>query len=166
MSAFAKASARQPSLSSTTRAKTGGKGITLPLVHPIMFPFCYTLPPRLVGFGGKGIRTPDFQLAKLALYQLSYAPAFRIAECRLAIADFKRNSFPGFLLSLLDLPPLPETVFGFNHNHIVFLDHRHQFLLEFFFPKFAFVELGLERVAAFEIGKSAHKEKGVCIFHR
>ena len=26
-------------------------------------------------FGGKGIRTPDFQLAKLALYQLSYAPA-------------------------------------------------------------------------------------------
>src|SRR5436309_6980111 len=25
-------------------------------------------------FGGKGIRTPDFQLAKLALYQLSYAP--------------------------------------------------------------------------------------------
>src|SRR5437016_11125624 len=117
------------------------------------------LPPRLAGFGGKGIRTPDFQLAKLALYQLSYAPAFRIAECRLAIADFKRNSFPGFLLSLLDLPPLPETVFGFNHNHIVFLDHRHQFLLEFFFPKFAFVELGLERVAAFEIGKSAHKEK-------
>src|SRR4029453_14688941 len=32
------------------------------------------LPPRLSGFGGKGIRTPDFQLAKLALYQLSYAP--------------------------------------------------------------------------------------------
>ena len=25
--------------------------------------------------GGKGIRTPDIQLAKLALYQLSYAPA-------------------------------------------------------------------------------------------
>jgi hypothetical protein len=46
MSAFAKAPARQPSLPSTTRAKTGGKGI----------------------------RTPDFQLAKLALYQLSYAP--------------------------------------------------------------------------------------------
>lgn len=46
MSAFAKATARQSSLFSTTRAKTGGKGI----------------------------RTPDFQLAKLALYQLSYAP--------------------------------------------------------------------------------------------
>ena len=35
---------------------------------------------RQVGFnlraslGGKGIRTPDIQLAKLALYQLSYAP--------------------------------------------------------------------------------------------
>jgi hypothetical protein len=32
-------------------------------------------------FGGKGIRTPDFQLAKLALYQLSYAP------CELSILD-------------------------------------------------------------------------------
>ncbi len=29
--------------------------------------------------GGKGIRTPDIQLAKLALYQLSYAPE---SECR------------------------------------------------------------------------------------
>ena len=27
--------------------------------------------------GGKGIRTPDIQLAKLALYQLSYAPVAR-----------------------------------------------------------------------------------------
>ena len=27
--------------------------------------------------GGKEIRTPDIQLAKLALYQLSYAPALR-----------------------------------------------------------------------------------------
>ena len=27
--------------------------------------------------GGKGIRTPDIQLAKLALYQLSYAPDWR-----------------------------------------------------------------------------------------
>ena len=26
------------------------------------------------GSGGKGTRTPDIQLAKLALYQLSYAP--------------------------------------------------------------------------------------------
>ena len=33
MSAFAKAAARQSSLSATTRAKTGGKGITLPLVQ-------------------------------------------------------------------------------------------------------------------------------------
>ena len=31
---FAESPARQSSLSSTTRAKTGGKGITLPLVHP------------------------------------------------------------------------------------------------------------------------------------
>jgi hypothetical protein len=48
------------------------------------------LPPRLAGFGGKGIRTPDFQLAKLALYQLSYAPG-RIAECRLPICDCKKQ---------------------------------------------------------------------------
>ena len=38
------------------------------------------------GFGGKGIRTPDFQLAKLALYQLSYAPV-RDADSRLQGAD-------------------------------------------------------------------------------
>jgi hypothetical protein len=60
VSAFAKATARQSSLSTTTRAKTGGKGI----------------------------RTPDFQLAKLALYQLSYAPN-PIADFRLPIADCK-----------------------------------------------------------------------------
>jgi hypothetical protein len=59
------------------------------------------LPPRLAGFGGKGIRTPDFQLAKLALYQLSYAPALRIAECRLLSADFKKlfSCVPGFLIN-------------------------------------------------------------------
>ena len=59
-SAFAQATARQSSLSITRRAKTGGKGI----------------------------RTPDFQLAKLALYQLSYAPA-RIADCRLPEAELQ-----------------------------------------------------------------------------
>ena len=54
--------------------RLGGKGITLPLVHPIPFPFVeFCL--NAFGFGGKGIRTPDFQLAKLALYQLSYAPS-------------------------------------------------------------------------------------------
>src|SRR5690242_13415146 len=53
-----------------------------------MLPFCWTLPPRLAGFGGKGIRTPDFQLAKLALYQLSYAPCkFSILDCRARIAN-------------------------------------------------------------------------------
>jgi hypothetical protein len=38
--------------------------------------------------GGKGIRTPDFQLAKLALYQLSYAPCeCSILDWRLRIAN-------------------------------------------------------------------------------
>jgi hypothetical protein len=41
--------------------------------------------------GGKGIRTPDFQLAKLALYQLSYAPE-RTAEFRLSASDCKRKT--------------------------------------------------------------------------
>src|SRR5207248_505335 len=66
---------------------------------------------RPAGFGGKGIRTPDFQLAKLALYQLSYAPAFRIAECRLAIADFNPEKlsglgscFPGRFLTETKIP--------------------------------------------------------------
>jgi hypothetical protein len=44
--------------------------------------------PNAFGAGGKGIRTPDFQLAKLALYQLSYAPAGNF-ECRLPIFDCK-----------------------------------------------------------------------------
>ena len=42
--------------------------------------------PKAFGAGGKGIRTPDFQLAKLALYQLSYAP---YREFRISIADFR-----------------------------------------------------------------------------
>ncbi len=38
--------------------------------------------------GGKGIRTPDFQLAKLALYQLSYAPCeISILVCGSRIAN-------------------------------------------------------------------------------
>ena len=42
----------------------------------------------VIEYGGKGIRTPDFQLAKLALYQLSYAPRkeLRNVVCRLQIA--------------------------------------------------------------------------------
>ena len=51
--------------------------------------------------GGKGIRTPDFQLAKLALYQLSYAPGkskmadcrWQIVDCRLQKAKFRRSIF-------------------------------------------------------------------------
>ena len=36
-------------------------------------------PERPGAGGGKGIRTPDIQLAKLALYQLSYTP-FQLGE--------------------------------------------------------------------------------------
>src|SRR4029453_4982483 len=54
--AFAIASARQPSLSASLRVKAGG---------------------------AEEIRTPDLQLAKLPLYQLSYSPSplFRFSIC-------------------------------------------------------------------------------------
>ena len=35
--------------------------------------------------GGKGTRTPDIQLAKLALYQLSYAPVVGSLNVRSAV---------------------------------------------------------------------------------
>ena len=43
--------------------------------------------PESFGAGGKGIRTPDFQLAKLALYQLSYAP--RLNNFRISIGNWR-----------------------------------------------------------------------------
>jgi hypothetical protein len=70
---------------------------------------CWILPSRLTGFGGKGIRTPDFQLAKLALYQLSYAPV-SIADCRLWIADCKS-------------PPVTKDPLWLDYDAIVFLEH-------------------------------------------
>jgi hypothetical protein len=83
VSAFAKATARQSSLSSTTRAKTGGKGI----------------------------RTPDFQLAKLALYQLSYAPLeLSSLDCGLRIANL-RGSARALAKSLKDLFSQKRNVF-------------------------------------------------------
>ena len=42
--------------------------------------------------GGKGIRTPDIQLAKLALYQLSYAPGkFELNASFLILENQKLN---------------------------------------------------------------------------
>src|SRR6266853_1228078 len=85
--------------SSDSRQLIGGKGNYAPASASDNLPFLLKIASTPEGFGGKGIRTPDFQLAKLALYQLSYAPAFRIAECRLAIADFKKlfSWVPAFL---------------------------------------------------------------------
>ena len=39
-------------------------------------------PPCGGAGGGTGIRTPDFQLAKLALYQLSYTPFLGIERAK------------------------------------------------------------------------------------
>ena len=47
----------------------GGKGIECLALVPNQ-----ASPEGKPHYGGKGIRTPDIQLAKLALYQLSYAP--------------------------------------------------------------------------------------------
>ena len=44
-------------------------------------------PSVQASFGGKGIRTPDIQLAKLALYQLSYAPGKNINHPDRALAE-------------------------------------------------------------------------------
>src|SRR6266853_4219486 len=86
--------------SSDSRQLIGGKGNYAPASASDNLPFLLKIASTPEGFGGKGIRTPDFQLAKLARYQLSYAPAFRIAECRLAIADFKKlfSWVPAFLI--------------------------------------------------------------------
>ena len=55
-----------------------------------MFPFLLDVASRPTGFGGKGIRTPDFQLAKLALYQLSYAP---LNQIRLSNFEFRTGEW-------------------------------------------------------------------------
>src|SRR6185312_13350587 len=47
---------------------------------------------------------------------------------------------------------------------LVFLNHRHQNVLQFALPQLSFVKLGLHRLARFQIGKAAHKEEGVGIF--
>src|SRR5438067_2838736 len=63
-------------------------------------PLVRLLPPKF-HFGGKGIRTPDFQLAKLALYQLSYAPEkskiedgrWKMEDCNLGSAMWVAHAF-------------------------------------------------------------------------
>jgi hypothetical protein len=41
--------------------------------------------------GGKGTRTPDIQLAKLALYQLSYAPVWDVEGREFAVGSSPRQ---------------------------------------------------------------------------
>jgi hypothetical protein len=81
---------RSPRLRHDSPERFGGwrHGDYAPASASETVPSLRILPPRLSSFGGKGIRTPDFQLAKLALYQLSYAPAGNF-ECRLPIFDCK-----------------------------------------------------------------------------
>jgi hypothetical protein len=70
------------------------------------------------GNGGKGIRTPDFQLAKLALYQLSYAP-FGNSECRMQEGFSFLPAFlihrPGFLVSRLWTKKMPDGFWAIRH---------------------------------------------------
>jgi hypothetical protein len=46
---------------------------------------CGVFPQSSTKSGGMGIRTPDIQLAKLALYQLSYTPIFRWVFARVRV---------------------------------------------------------------------------------
>jgi hypothetical protein len=56
--------------------------------------------------GGKGTRTPDIQLAKLALYQLSYAPV-EIVDGEWLIVDGDPSS-TNQILSTIKRGELPE----------------------------------------------------------
>ncbi len=78
----------------------GGKGIAAPrsVVRPSYLCFL-----QIGRFGGKGIRTPDIQLAKLALYQLSYAPALLNAECRLRNAECKSGEHSDKIRSIREI---------------------------------------------------------------
>src|SRR2546427_8879970 len=62
--------------------------------------------------------------------------------------------------------PGAEPFFGFNHNHIVFLEHGNMILFKVLSKKFSFVELIPKPFSTLQIGKSMHEEKRVVIFHR
>jgi hypothetical protein len=64
--------------------------------------------------GGKETRTPDFQLAKLALYQLSYTP---MGGCRFAPAC---DCAPACskMVGLSGLEPLTSRLSGVCSNHL------------------------------------------------
>lgn len=55
--------------------------------------------------GDEGIRTPDFRLAKAALYRLSYIPEYLLLDRRVPPAE-------------LDLvgPPTPDKSYGHTHK--------------------------------------------------
>src|SRR5882672_560792 len=74
MSAFAKATARQSSLSTYDASADWNKGITLPLEHPIMFPFLRRCLHALQALEARGLSK-----AALWLQPVSFAfdPALR-----------------------------------------------------------------------------------------
>ena len=69
------------------------------LLAPLLFACEHRFTPeKMMKCGGKGIRTPDFQLAKLALYQLSYAPEknterVRVLATNVGVAEFRLPIF-------------------------------------------------------------------------
>ncbi len=64
--------------------------------------------------GGKEIRTPDFQLAKLALYQLSYTPICCVAHTGLCCSHWACSKMVG----LSGLEPLTSRLSGVCSNHL------------------------------------------------
>lgn len=52
-----------------------------------------------------------------------------------------------------------QIVVVFHENNFIFLQHRHQEMLQFFLPKLAFVEFSLHRLARGQIGGPRMKKK-------
>ena len=55
-------------------------------------PACWTRGPAKAACGADRDRTDDIQLAKLALYQLSYSPIKRVAEKRVGLDGFEPST--------------------------------------------------------------------------
>lgn len=72
--------------------------------------------------GGKEIRTPDFQLAKLALYQLSYAPSR--AAGRLVAINWSVRCCSNNVVGLSGLEPLTSRLSGVCSNQLSYKPPR------------------------------------------
>lgn len=52
---------------------------------------------------------------------------------------------------------------AFHNDDVIFLQHRHQSILQFALPEFLFVEPGFYRLTSSQIGKTTHKKESIGI---